>query len=72
MTFLLVIFSLTMNFFQRTACKTHAKKRHNIEITMYTRNPEVAKKLSFSDKDCIKSPSSLFVNVALSRSFAKS
>ena len=30
-----------MTFVQRTACKTHAKKRHNIEITMYTRNPEV-------------------------------
>ena len=30
-----------MTFVQRTACKTHAKKRHNMEITMYTRNPEV-------------------------------
>ena len=30
-----------MTFVQRTACKTHAKKKHNIEITMYTRNPEV-------------------------------
>ena len=30
-----------MTFVQRTACKTHAKKRHNIEITIYARNPEV-------------------------------
>ena len=30
-----------MTFVQRTACKTHAKKRHNIDITIYARNPEV-------------------------------
>ena len=30
-----------MTFVQRTACKTHAKKRHNIEITIYARNPDV-------------------------------
>jgi len=30
-----------MVFVQRTACKTHAKKRHNIEIQVYTRNPDV-------------------------------
>ena len=29
-----------MTFVQRTACKTHAKKRHKIEITIYPRNPE--------------------------------
>ena len=29
-----------MTFVQRTACKTHAKKRHNIEITIYPRNPD--------------------------------
>ena len=28
-----------MLFVQRTACKTHAKKRHGIEITTYPRNP---------------------------------
>jgi len=30
-----------MSFVQRTACKTHARKKHGITITVYTRNPEV-------------------------------